>query len=210
VKLVREEVLIDTGGFGETEACQNSLREIRDAIMSVTWPPGSCGFTIHPGKEANGVRPIRDAFVLALQSQHWLAQQPFPLVPTPDPTAAAGSRKGTKLGAMDGKRDLKDEAPFMVEWETGNISSSHRSMNKMALGLVAGAISGAVLCVPTWRLAYHLTDRVGNFSELWGYLPLWRSVTVKRGYFAIFAVEQDADDSAVAPITKGTDGRALA
>lgn len=209
VRLVQEEVLINAGEFENTRACQDSLKEIRLAIKAVTWPPKSDRFTIRPGKKANGVRPIRNAFILALQDQGWLAEQPFPLTPTPDPTAAAGSRKGAKFGPMDARRDLEGEVPFTVEWETGNISSSHRAMNKMALGLVGGAISGAVLCVPTWRLACHLTDRIGNFSELWGYLPLWRSVEVRRGYLAIFAVEQDAEDQAVALITKGTDGRAL-
>jgi len=51
-------------------------------------------------------------------------------------------------------------------------------MNKIALSLVAGEVIGVVLLAPTWPLAYHLTDRMGNFAELWGYLPLWQSIRV--------------------------------
>lgn len=35
-------------------------------------------------------------------------------------------------GPMDATYQVKDRL-FCVEWETGNISSSHRSVNKMAL-----------------------------------------------------------------------------
>lgn len=60
-----------------------------------------------------------------------------------------------------------------IEWETGNISSSHRSMNKLAMALQSGAIQIGVLIVPSRDLYDHLTDRTGNIGELSGYLPLW-------------------------------------
>ena len=97
----------------------------------------------------------------------------------------------------------------MVEWETGNISSSHRAMNKLALGLTSGVIAGGVLLVPTRDFARYLTDRIGNEWELLPYTPLWQSITVTRGYLAIFAVEHDREDTSVQRIPKGTDGRAL-
>jgi len=209
VRIVREETVLDVGGAGASREVARALDDIRAAVSQVTWPPGNDTFVIKPGKEANGVRPIRDAFVLALEGRGWKKEQPFPLTPAPDPLAVPGSRKGTSFGDMDARLDMDGMKPFMAEWETGNISSSHRAMNKMALGLVAGAVTGAVLVVPTWPLAYHLTDRIGNFAELWGYLPLWQSIRVAYGFFGVVAVEHDGTDPGVPAITKGTDGRAL-
>ena len=42
--------------------------------------------------------------------------------------------------------DLTEQglAPFAVEWETGNIASSHRAMNKMALALKQVRIAGGI------------------------------------------------------------------
>ncbi|MGA1841038.1 MAG: hypothetical protein ACMUIU_10470 [bacterium] len=41
---------------------------------------------------------------------------------------------------------------FCVEWETGNISSSHRAINKMALGIIRDILIGGILIVPTRNL----------------------------------------------------------
>ena len=70
-----------------------------------------------------------------------------------------------------------------VEWETGNISSSHRSMNKLAIALASGIIQVGVLIVPSRSCYENLTDRIGNIGELSGYLELWEAA--KRGYWTI-------------------------
>jgi hypothetical protein len=116
---------------------------------------------------------------------------------------------GAKFGAMDVGKVFGELPPFMVEWETGNISSSHRALNKMGLGLKLGAISGGVLIVPTRDFAQYLTDRIGNLRELIPYFPLWSSIPVVSGWFRVFAVQHDAKSFDVPRITKGTDGRAL-
>src|SRR5207249_1304315 len=97
-------------------------------------------------------------------------------------------------------KEFGSDPPFMVEWETGNISSSHRAMNKMALGLVAGVVAGGVLIVPTHALAKFLTDRIGNVRELVPYFPLWSAIKAKRGYLAVIVVEHDRTDTTVARI----------
>lgn len=81
-----------------------------------------------------------------------------------------------------------------IEWETGNISSSHRSMNKLAIALANGIVEIGVLIVPSRALYEHLTDRIGNIGELSGYLSMWEGLkaTVDRGLLAITVVEQDA------------------
>jgi hypothetical protein len=99
-----------------------------------------------------------------------------------------------------------------IEWETGNISSSHRSMNKLAIALANGIVEIGVLIVPSRALYEHLTDRIGNIGELSGYLSMWEAlkVTVDRGLLAIAVVEHDAltDSDNFPYLPRGNDGRA--
>lgn len=103
-------------------------------------------------------------------------------------------------------------ARVAIEWETGNISSSHRSMNKLAIALANGIIQIGVLIVPSRLLYEHLTDRIGNITELSGYLSMWESLktSVERGLLAITVVEHDelTDDPNHAYLPMGNDGRA--
>ena len=101
-----------------------------------------------------------------------------------------------------------DHKPVVLEWETGNISSSHRALNKMALGLHKGKIAAGILVVPSRRLYVYLTDRIGNIDELVPYLGLWRSVPYPQGaVFEIVVIEHDGESFEVPRIPKGTDGR---
>lgn len=204
MRIAEEFVLVDEGGFGSSRDCQRALREIRTAIAQVVWPPGNDRFLIYPesGKkkgQGSGVRPIRDAFIMELERMGWENEARFP-VSTPSSMADFGNMDASKV--FDGM-------PFLVEWETGNISSSHRAMNKLCVGLVEQAICGGVLIVPTKDFAKYLTDRIGNLWELQPYFPLWRSIRLASGCLRVIAVEHDAISKAVARIPKGTDGRAL-
>ncbi|MFS8035670.1 hypothetical protein ACI7BZ_01695 [Xanthobacter sp. AM11] len=99
-----------------------------------------------------------------------------------------------------------------IEWETGNISSSHRSMNKLAIALAHGILQIGVLILPSRLLYEHLTDRIGNIGELSGYLAMWEGLkaTVDTGLLAITVVEHDhlTDDPALPYLPMGNDGRA--
>jgi hypothetical protein len=95
----------------------------------------------------------------------------------------------------------------VAEWETGNVSSSHRSLNKMVMLLADGLLVAGTLVVPTRRLAQYLTDRIGNLEELTGYFPLWSRYPCSRGVLEIVGIEQDAESLSVPRIPKGTDGR---
>ena len=203
MKISTEISVINAGGVLQSRSCQNALAEIRAATAAVKWPADSPDFQIFPesGKkrgEGSGVRPIRDMFVEQLATLGWSPEAPFP-VETPQGSA--------RLGPMDAAKKI-DEDLYTVEWETGNVSSSHRAMNKLALGLIKGAITGGVLIVPTRELAQYLTDRVGNLRELEPYLDLWSSIGATRGYLGILAVEHDGVSESVPRIRKGTDGRA--
>ncbi len=129
---------------------------------------------------------------------------------TESPIALDGIVGGSCFGPMDAAKVFPGEGlPFMVEWETGNISSSHRSMNKLALGLLRGVVSGGVLVVPSRALYPYLTDRIGNVGELEPYFGLWASVHVERGVLAVVVVEHDRLSTDVPQIPKGTSGLAL-
>ena len=111
---------------------------------------------------------------------------------------------------LDAIEPLRGGRVFGVEWETGNISSSHRSINRLLLGHRQHLLIGGGLIAPTRKLYHFLTDRVGNLTELEPYFELWKDAAGwKEGVLAILAVEHDGTDPKVPRITKGTDGRAL-
>ncbi len=110
---------------------------------------------------------------------------------------------------FDAVKAYGDGTRFGLEWETGNISSSHRSINRILRARHEGIIVGGALILPTRHLYRYLTDRVGNFEELKPYFDIWRQHAWSSGVLAIFAVEHDGTDSSVPRIEKGTDGRAL-
>ncbi len=177
-------------------------REIEEAIGQVVWPAGASEFTIHAqsGKrrgEGNGVKPIKDACMTWLHQHFSWRLETRPQI-------------GENLGAgpIDAVRDTA-QGLFALEWETGNISSSHRSLNKLALGLLQRRLAGGALIVPTRKMYQFLTDRVGNERELAPYYALWRNVGVQAGWLGIFVVEHDRESKDVPRIGKGTDGRAL-
>jgi len=96
-----------------------------------------------------------------------------------------------------------------LEWETGNISSTHRTLNKLALGMLKETIIGGVLILPTRSMYKYLTDRIGNYTEIEPYFDLWRSLQIRNGILMVIAIEHDSLDHTVPLIPKGTDGRAL-
>jgi hypothetical protein len=203
VKIVREENLISCGQFAKSSGWRKARKKLHTAIRAVEWPPKSGKFTIYPesGKkrgQGNGVKPIKLGLMLDLKKQGWGIE---------GPAKFGGTRNPGKFDAL-----LETEfGPVVVEWETGNISSSHRSLNKMALGIMAGKIAAGILIVPSRALANYLTDRIGNIQELEPYFALWKAVPCKHGgVLEIVVIEHDATSVDVPKITKMTDGRALA
>lgn len=198
MKIVNSTKLIDVGGFSRTTQWANTERDIHRAIQSIQWPPKSGSFTLYAqsGKkrgEGNGVRPIKEACVLHLVEQcGWTAEKTLL----------------DKIGGFDVALPVGQKF-FILEWETGNVSSSHRALNKLCLGLADGLFIGGVLVVPTRAMYKYLTDRVGNFEELQPYFRFWSSYPVREGLLAVIAIEQDGVSLDVPRIPKGTDGRAL-
>jgi hypothetical protein len=200
LKIVDVVTLQNCGSYAASRHWKKTRRQIHDAVKKCEWPIGSGAFTIYPqsGKkrgEGNGVKPIRDEFVTFLKGRGWAIE------------GRAKNALDQALGSFDAVLP-GPERPIVVEWETGNISSSHRSMNKLSMLLSCAVISAGVLVVPSRKLYVYLTDRVGNVRELEPYFGLWRSVPCESGILEIIVIEQDAESIDVPRIPKGTDGRA--
>lgn len=201
MKIVATHELIARGPFGHSQEWKEIRETVHSAIRAVVWPPGSDRFTIYPqsGKkrgEGNGVTPIKDAAVVYLKERGWLPEHPWPV----------GARvvPGNIDAVYESSRGLVG-----FEWETGNVSSSHRSLNKLCLGLLRGETAGGILVVPSRKLYRFLTDRIGNVAELEPYFELWAATPCKEGVLEIIAIEHDAESFDVPRISKGTDGRSL-
>jgi hypothetical protein len=199
MKVIKEEVLIDKGTFSSSLAYRMLQEELVAAITGIVWPPRNDSFVINPSRKGNGVVPIKESFFTFLSDHGWLEQR-------------RGYRQAIaahRPGAFDAMKPIGKNQHYAVEWETGNISSSHRSLNRMVLGLLNGSLFGGTLVLPTRALYRYLTDRVGNFEELEPYFSIWRLIPIERGFLNVIAVEHDALSSEVPLIGKGTDGRAL-
>ena len=200
MKIVRIEPLISCGQYAVSKEWKTTRKALYKAIRKVDWPRGTGKFTIYPesGKrrhEGNGVKPIKLGLMEELQRKGWKLEEPLDIATLKRP------------GKLDAVLYSKSYGPVAMEWESGNVSSSHRALNKMALGLLKGVLTCGILVVPSRALSKYLTDRIGNIEELEPYLDLWRAIPCKQGVLEIVAIEHDATSTAVPRIPKGTSGR---
>jgi len=201
VKIIDVVTLQNCGTYATSEHWKKTKEQIHEAVKSCEWPVGSGSFTIYPesGKKrgmGNGVIPIKSEFVRRLKADGWMIEGRS--------KNALDQRLGDYDAVLPGP-----EKPIVAEWETGNISSSHRSMNKLTMLVSTGVISAGVMVVPSRKMYVYLTDRIGNIKELEPYFGLWKSVPCKSGVLEIIVIEQDAESTSVPKIPKITAGRAL-
>lgn len=211
-----------------------------DAIRAIVHPPGSKNFTIRKksrklnkaGKPTsqwnrNGVTAIKEQFLSEMLARKWKLEDPLNISALMENYKASKEAEElfleypskqaiseplhSMVGDFDCSFKIAEKWRAVIEWETGNISSSHRSMNKLCLALIASQIEVGVLIVPSRVLYPHLTDRIGNWMELSPYLHFWKKVGefVKRGLLAVTVVEHDVltDDPSVPYIGQGKAGR---
>lgn len=213
MKIVETIILLGRGAFAASKEWAAIRNEVHSAIVQAEWPIGTGKFTIFPesGKKSNqgnGVVPIKARPMKALGDAGWTLEYKWN-VATKASSNAKSRKKGSRAGNIDAAK-MFDDGLVVVEWETGNISSSHRAINKMALGLVTGECVAGILIVPNMTLAQYLTDRIGNIEELRPYFPLYENLSISEGVLEIVVIEQDQQSVAVPRIPKGNDGRARA
>lgn len=211
MKIVETVVLLSRGDFASSPEWTAIRNTIHAAIAQAEWPVGAGSFIIHPesGKKSgqgNGVVPIKAKPMKVLQEDGWTLEYPWE-VATKTGSTGGGRAKGTRPGDIDAAK-MFDDGLVVVEWETGNVSSSHRAINKMALGLVAKKCVAGVLVIPNMNLARYLTDRIGNIEEIRPYIPLWENLSVEEGVLELVVIEQDGVSLDSPRIPKGRDGRA--
>lgn len=190
--------VLAAGAFPTSDLWARTCADVEEAIACVDWPHGTGIFALNPTvKHGNGVKPIKIPFVQFLSDRGWWTES---LPPLPSSVLTTGD--------LDA---LYDAGGVYVgfEWETGNISSSHRAMNKLVLGLFHDIIRGGLLVLPSDAMRPHITDRIGNIGELRPYLPLWESVKVTDGALRIYTVEHDILDPSTPLIPKGSEGYGL-
>jgi hypothetical protein len=202
VKIVETVDLLRSGTFPTSAEWRKVCADVRTAVKATDWPHGSGKFTIYPesGKKrgrGNGVLPIKVPCVRKLVGLGWKKEGLPPENQYAVTTGDLDALIQTSTGWVG------------FEWETGNISSSHRALNKLLLALMRADLVGGFLVVPSDDLKEYLTDRVGNIGELRPYFPLWSKIPIKNGVLQIVVVEHDATSRRVRRIPKTTAGRAL-
>ena len=193
MKIDREKKFLAIQNKLEEESYLLAISDLKEAIAKVVWPIGNKSFVINPKRLGNGVKPIKREFIKFLESKKWQTEITVKLI--------------DQLGAGPLDALLTTEAGnIAVEWETGNISSSHRALNKMALAILQENIIGGFLIIPIRNLAKYLTDRIGNYEEIEPYFQLWQNIGIKKGVLGIIGVDYDDINDEVPLIPKGKDG----
>jgi hypothetical protein len=194
MKVVQSISLFEQGAFCQSQEMKQVRDEVVESIERVVWPAGSDKFTINPTRDGNGVIPVRMQFQRAMVEpfKGWQLEAPF---------SGAGVQE---FGDIDASKKVPG-GRVGVEWETGHVTSSHRSMNKLSVGVEEGDIDVGIMIVPCFELSQYLTDRVGNIEELTPYFRRWRKLDVpegRSGGLYIIVIQHDAIDKDVPLIPK--------
>lgn len=219
MKLLEQITVFDQGKRSQSQLWKEVEATVTNAITQMVNPKGQDKFVIRAKKtfdidkngnkvkcdKRNGVTYIKKLFCdnLLASNKQWNTEV---CITDKQNTWQVGKADFVKINISDARENV------IVEWETGNISSSHRSLNKIALAIYKGYFAIGILVVPSRNLYKHLTDRVGNIDELRPYIELWALVgkSIKKGLLKIFVVEHDElmEDSSVAYLSRGGDGNA--
>jgi len=228
MKLLRTIVLFNKGDVISSADWRNLHESYVRAIASIEHPRGSGSLTLRRKQQLsnrqwkrNGVGYLKNEFLTFMRDHEgWQSESDVELSRDREQPALLlypsleeyREPISSGFGGFDFMATTDNGMRVAIEWETGNISSSHRSMNKLAIALSSGIVEVGVLIVPSRALYEHLTDRIGNIGELSNYLSMWESLknTVGRGLLAITVVEHDhlTDSENIEYLAVGSDGRA--
>lgn len=207
MQIIAKYDVIDAGGASSSELWKRAVEDVETAIARIDWPWGSGKFKLNPNpreredgtfevKNPNGVVPIKKPALEYLNSRGWKSEGkprfPEHVLLTPRDVDAM-------LTLPDGCAGF--------EWETGNVSSSHRAISKLLDALHYEALVAGFLAVPMGATQRHLTDRIGKFEEISNYFEHWSRYPIQRGVLRVYGIQHDELDPDVEHIPKGSDGR---
>lgn len=228
MKLLTTILLFDCGGIAESTGWIELHSAYARAIKGIQFPENSGRLLLRQKSRKagstqwnrNGVAYLRNQFLKNMVDiEGWQSESQFELdtlqeepalrvFPSMDPYS---EKVRSRFGNFDFMTRAENGLRAVIEWETGNISSSHRSMNKLAIALRAGKIDAGVLVLPSRAMYAHMTDRIGNIDELSPYLSLWSEMapTIDYGLLAVAVVEHDGltDNTDHPYLPVGNDGR---
>ena len=204
--------IIHAGDFPGTSTWSRATTDVECAIATADWPPGSGSFSLNPkpgvdrrgrpDRHPNGVVPIKVPMIRYLEARAWKTET-LPKLPV-------GFEGGDVLTTGDLDALLLDQGRYIgFEWETGNVSSTHRAINKLLDGITRGTLNGGILVLAVRNTQRYLTDRVGNFEEIAPYFEFWSRYPVPDGALRVYGVGHDVLDPTAPHIPKGKAGRAL-
>ena len=175
---------------------KTAYEEVVSAICSSVWPIDSKTFIINnTEKNGNGVVPVKElCYVMLEETYNWFREKPLDVL-------KLEKKKGGPIDVYKEFIENNDIKRVGLEFETGNISSAHRSMNKLLLGLNRQELDLAIILMPAFELSYYLTDRVSNYEEL---EPYFENTEGKP--FIYIGFNADGFDPNVPFIPKGKDG----
>lgn len=169
-----------------SQLAKQAYYEIEQAINNMI------GDINNSSKNCNGVVPVKEGCYRTLEEQYdWYREKPLDVL----------SEKGGPIDVYKIFADDHESLRVGLEFETGNISSAHRSMNKLSLGLSQGELDLALIIMPISALSYFFTDRISNYEELQPYYSLVDSYSF---IFLGFDAENYSDSYPILP--KGKDG----
>lgn len=146
-------------------------------------------------KNCNGVVPVKEKCYQILEEEFcWFREKPLSYF----------RNDVQKGGPIDVYKEFNTETGLFkvgLEFETGNISSAHRSVNKLCVGIKKQELDMAILMMPIKKMSFYLTDRVSNYEELEPYFLLLDDIP-----FVVFGFDAEEYSQTAPLLPKGKDG----
>lgn len=174
---------------------EHAYIEVANSILKNVTPGYDIFIINNTKKNCNGVVPVKERCYQILEEEYgWYREKPLSYFHN-------DAKKG---GPIDVYKEFYQNGNTLyvgLEFETGNISSAHRSMNKLCIGIAKQEIAIAFLLMPIKAMSFYLTDRVSNYEELEPYFLLLENVP-----FVVFGFDAEKYSPDVPLLPKGKDG----
>ena len=175
-----------------------AFEEVKDSIIRNVTADSDHFILCCIHKNCNGVVPIKEKCYQILEEEFgWYREKPLTYFRT-------DAQKGGPIDVYKEFQKNNDIFRAGLEFETGNISSAHRSLNKLCIGIEKRELDIAMLMMPVKKMSFYLTDRVSNYEELEPYFLL-----LKNFPFVVFGFDAEEYSKDAPPLPKGKDGMSL-